>query len=122
MKKFIVFPSQILEPIRRFLNREEKHLQKRKEILAKEDPFADTNRLEDNAAVDAEAAEQFGHARVEAMQKEMNRRLVQIRKAMTRIKIGSYGACEECGQMIDTDRLMVTPEATLCIKCEKKRG
>lgn len=121
MKNPIAFPAQILTPIRRFLKREEKQLEERKKTLEKEDPFHDEARLTDNAAPDAEAAEQFGHARVEALRKEIDRRLIDIHKALSRIRIGRYGVCENCDQMIDTERLMAKPEATLCIKCERKK-
>lgn len=123
MKRPVIkFPAQVLKPIRDFLRREEKKLEKRKKNLEKEDPFSDTIRLTDNAASDADAAEQFGHARVEALKKQIDKRLIDIRKALGRIKIGSYGTCESCSKMIDTDRLMVKPEATLCIDCERKKG
>lgn len=122
MKNPITFPKYILDPVQKFLRREEKELEERKETLAKEDPFADPGRVGDNAAVDAEAAEQFGHARIEAMRKEIDRHLIEIRKALSRIKIGKYGVCQDCGEMIDTDRLMIKPEAALCIKCERKKG
>lgn len=100
---------------------EEEKLTHRKKDLEKEDPFSDPRRLTDNASPDTEAAEQFDHARVEAMKKDIDRRIIEIRKAMTRIKIGKYGSCDSCGQMIDTDRLMIKPEAMLCITCEKKK-
>ena len=38
---------------------------------------------------------------------------------MSRIKIGKYGLCERCAKFIDTDRLMILPESTLCVVCEK---
>ncbi len=118
----ISFPSNLVEPIKKFLHLEEEKLTKRKSALEKEDPFKDPDRILDNAAIDTDAAEQFGHTNVKGLQFEIDRKLIQIRKALTRIKIGKYGTCESCGQMIDTDRLMVFPEATLCIKCEKKKG
>ena len=118
----IKFPTNILKPIANFFRREEERLLKRKKVLEKEDPFSDTIRLTENAAADADAAEQFGHARVEALRQQIDRHLIDIRKAVTRIKIGKYGTCEKCGRMIDTDRLMIKPEATLCIDCERKKG
>jgi len=121
-KLSIKFPTNILKPIANFFRREEERLLKRKKVLEKEDPFSDTIRLTENAAADADAAEQFGHARVEALRQQIDRRLIDIRKAVTRIKIGKYGTCEKCGKMIDTDRLMIKPEATLCIDCERKKG
>lgn len=113
-------PARILGPIGDFLGSQLQKLERRRDQLAGEDPFVN-GRAENFASPDTTAAEQFGHARIEATKKELDRRIIQIRKALTRIKIGKYGICEECGEMIDTDRLMVYPETTLCIKCEKRK-
>ena len=121
IKQVITFPAKGLEPIKHFLAREERRLEKRKKALTKVDPFEDVRRLSDNAAPDADAAEQVGHERASAMKKQIDRKLIQVRKALARIKIGKYGICEKCGKMIDTDRLMVIPEATVCVKCKKKK-
>lgn len=117
----VKFPQNVIEPIRQFLHLEEKKLNQRKKELEEQDPFNDPKRATDNASIDAEAAEQFGHATTEGLKKEVDRKLVQIRKALTWIKLGKYGTCEKCGKMIDTDRLMVFPEATVCVTCEKKK-
>lgn len=121
VKQVITFPSKLVEPIRHFLSREERRLEKRKKEITKADPFEDVRRLSDNAAPDADAAEQVGHERAKAMREQIERKLIQVRKAMARIKIGKYGICEKCGAMVDTDRLMIMPEATVCIKCKKKK-
>lgn len=115
------FPSTVLTPVARFLQARLDTLKKRKREIAQEDPFRDPARVTDNAAPDTEADEQYGHARTSAISTELTRRMVQIRKALARLKIGKYGICEECGRMIDTDRLMVYPEATLCAKDAAKR-
>jgi len=117
----IKFPQKLLEPIRKALHMEEEKLNKRKISLEEQDPFKDPNRILDNASSDTDAAEQFGHRNIELLKRETDRTLIQIRKALSRIKIGKYGVCERCGKMIDTDRLMVFPEATVCIECEKKK-
>jgi RNA polymerase-binding transcription factor DksA len=115
------FPSTVLTPVAQFLEARLHVLKKRKKEIVKEDPFADTSRTIDNAAPDIEADEQFGHARTSAISKELGKRIIQIRKALARVRVGKYGICEECGQMIDTDRLMIYPEATLCKKDAAKR-
>lgn len=117
----VTFPQKLLLPIKQFLRLEETKLIKRKKQLDEEDPFKDTKRILDNASSDADASEQFGHANVEGLRREVDRKLVQVKKALTMIKLGKYGTCEKCGHMIDTDRLMVFPEATLCVKCEEKK-
>lgn len=110
------FPASLLTPVAHFLTARLNVLEKRQKQISKEDPFKNTARVDDNAAPDIEADEQFGHARTSAIKKEMGRGIIQIRKALTMIRIGKYGVCEECGQMIDTDRLIAFPEATLCAK------
>ena len=121
MKDPISYPKKLLEPIASFLGDQLKRLERRKNSIEKEDPFADTGRLSDNASIDSDAAEQFGHARVSAIKSEIDRKIIQTKKALSMINIGKYGACERCGQMIDTDRLMIYPDATFCVTCEKKR-
>ncbi len=116
-----VFPASVLKPVSNFLSAKLHTLEKRKKTISKEDPFADRSRVDDNAAPDTEADEQFGHARTSAITKELSKNIINIRKALSRIKIGKYGICEECGQMIDTERLIAFPEATLCKKDAAKR-
>ena len=120
-KPIINFPKVILMPIANFLAREVKRLEERKQNLFKRDPFKDADRIVDNAASDTDAAEQDGHAQVTAMARHTDRRLIQIKKALAKIRLGQYGVCERCGQMIDTDRLMVMPETTICVHCEQKK-
>ncbi len=115
------FPINILKPIEDHLKKQKVETEKKMAELTKEDPFGDTDRLIDNAAVDTEVKEQVGHERIEAIKLELSRNLVRIRKALTKIRIGKYGICERCGKMIDTDRLAVMPSAELCLDCEKKK-
>lgn len=110
------FPSNLLGPVANALKQKLSDMQKIKKEIASEDPFRNMDRVNDNAATDIEADEQNGHARTFAIKTEMSRGVVQIRKALSRIKLGKYGVCEVCGNMIDTDRLMIYPEATLCAK------
>ena len=120
-KDIIGFPTKLLNPVKIFLQANLKKLEKRKKTIEKEDPFADTARVTDNASPDTDAAEQFGHARTSAIKEQLDKKMVQTRKALTRIKLGKYGICEDCAKMIDTDRLVIYPEATLCAKCQGKR-
>ena len=121
MSNVTKFPSNLLKPVGDFLTASLATLKVNKKKISSEDPFNDKQRTLDNASPDTEAEEQFGHARVSAIKEELNRKSNQIKKALNRVKLGKYGICEECGKMIDTDRLAIFPEATMCIKCEKKR-
>lgn len=115
------YPKQLLQPVLDYFKKLERELLQRQGSLAKEDPFADVSRLNDNASDDTEAAEQDGHARMEALSKETKKALVRVRSAMKRIQEGSYGVCTNCGKMVDTDRLRVDPTAEFCVECVKKK-
>lgn len=114
------FPAQVLQPIRNYLMSKKKKLEKRQVDLTKEDPFADTSRVDDNASLDTDAAEISGHERVAILRREVDKGLIEVRKTLTRMKLGKYGLCSSCGKMIDTDRLAVDPTVELCLECRKK--
>lgn len=115
------FPTKILQPLKKQLQVEEIKLKKRRQALEAEDPFNDDERIINNAAVDTDAAEEFGHDRVAALKLEVDKTLINIRKTLTRIKLGRFGLCENCHQMIDTDRLAIDPTVGLCIRCAATR-
>jgi len=48
------------------------------------------------------------------------RELKQIEDALSRIKAGHYGTCEQCGRLIKKARLKAIPFATLCVSCKEE--
>jgi len=120
-QKKVSFPKKFVTPIANMLHEQLKRLERRKKQIDKEDPFKDTDRVTENTSLDDTAQEQFGHAQVTAVKEQLDRRMVQVRKALSMIKIGKYGICDDCGKMIETKRLMIEPEATFCMKCQAKR-
>lgn len=115
-----LYPRKLLEPLLKYFRSEEKELKKRKIDLDSEDPFKGESRLNSNASDDIEAAQKSGHQRSEVLGEETQMALGRVRKAMKRVKDGSYGACVKCGNMIDTDRLRIDPTVELCINCAKE--
>lgn len=97
MNNILNLPKRLLEPIRIFLEKEIVKMKRTEKKLHKND------------------------FETEVKAKFMKKQIVQLRKALTMIKMGKYGICESCGKMIDTDRLAVKPDSTICIKCEKER-
>ncbi|KKT34923.1 MAG: seg [Candidatus Collierbacteria bacterium GW2011_GWC1_45_47] len=113
------FPLSVLQPLISYLKGEEKRLSKTKKELRKTDPFISGNRDDDNS-VDADVSENVEHDRAYAMRRQVSRSLIEIKKTLTRIKLGKFGLCANCGKMIDTDRLAVKPTAEYCMDCERK--
>ena len=118
--KKISFPSTVLAPLVRFLREQQKKLRNSKNALKKEDPFVIGKRDLDNS-VDSDVAENVEHDRTSALRRQVTRSIIAVKKTLTRIKLGKYGICIECGKMIDTDRLAIAPTADLCISCEIKK-
>jgi DnaK suppressor protein len=49
----------------------------------------------------------------------LTQRLGQIRKALNRIDTGEYAVCETCGRQIGVQRQRVSPEVTMCMRCQQ---
>ncbi|MBI4034876.1 MAG: TraR/DksA C4-type zinc finger protein [Candidatus Chisholmbacteria bacterium] len=119
-KNSFSFPMHVLGPIRDYLVKRQRKLERRQVELLKEDPFTDEERVNNNASLDADAAEITGHERVAILRREVDKGLIEIRKALTRVKLGKYGLCARCGRMIDTDRLAIDPAIEWCVDCQKE--
>ena len=118
-KEVVKFPKVLLNPIKTFLEAELVRLKKTRKGIKSSDPFKDSQRTTDNS-LEEDVDEQIGHFDAQVKAKFLSKQIVQLKKALTRIKLGKYGICEKCGNMIDTDRLAVRPDTTVCIKCEKE--
>ncbi len=46
--------------------------------------------------------------------------LKQIEQALTRIKEGSFGECQACGENIEVRRLEARPTTTHCVACKEE--
>ncbi len=113
--------QDLLATIQKNLEAEKKRVLERLEELKAQDPFSSPDRVNDNAASDTDAKEESTHDRYAAMAEEMQVTLSEVESALERISKGTYGVCESCGKMIDSDRLSAIPTAKLCIECSKKQ-
>lgn len=112
--------NKLLNSVKTFLESELLRSKRVKKQIEKADPFADEQRVNENS-FEEDLDEQIDHFDSEVKARFLAKRIVQLRKALTRVKLGKYGVCEVCGKMIDTDRLSINPEATTCVKCEKEK-
>ncbi|MCS6861859.1 MAG: TraR/DksA C4-type zinc finger protein [Abditibacteriales bacterium] len=53
---------------------------------------------------------------------ELQQRLNDINRALERLREGTYGICEMCGQPIKPARLEALPWTTLCLNCRELVG
>lgn len=49
----------------------------------------------------------------------LSRLLAELNAALERIRVGSFGTCQECGGPIGPRRLAAVPWSALCIECQQ---
>ena len=45
--------------------------------------------------------------------------LNKVQQALVRLKKNSFGICEECGERISIERLLIRPVTTYCVTCKE---
>jgi len=111
---------------RRKENRFQKALELERERLTSE-----INRLSEQDVVSGnlghsnhmadDATEAFEQATGVAVRRHLADKRLQVSDALERVKRGTYGVCQSCGQPIGAERLEVLPHASLCVACQQKR-
>lgn len=64
----------------------------------------------------------FERAQLSALLGQAQDRLADTDRALTRLRDGSYGICERCGERISPERLAARPSARTCIGCARLTG
>ena len=121
LAKRVKLPRIPLETIKKQLTRENEKLERQQQELAEENPLFDPGRTESNPELVAEAEEEISHRRFEAVREAVVSRAKQVQRALSHMKKGKYGTCEECGEQIDPARLEADPSVTLCLQCQEKK-
>ncbi|MEK7527886.1 MAG: TraR/DksA C4-type zinc finger protein [Patescibacteria group bacterium] len=112
-------PDKLTKPVKEYLEKRIVELKRSERSLKRGDPFSDSSRATNNS-LEEDVDEQIGHFEAEIKVGFVKKQIIEFRKALSKIKIGKYGICDKCGEMIDTDRLAVRLEATICLRCEKE--
>ncbi|MEV4615491.1 TraR/DksA C4-type zinc finger protein [Kitasatospora sp. NPDC049258] len=63
----------------------------------------------------------FERAHVAALLAEAREQLADLELAAERLRRGTYGRCERCGEPIPPERLEVRPAARTCVGCAAPR-
>ena len=59
----------------------------------------------------------FERSQLGSLVQQVQRHIVEIDAALTRLEAGTYGECEDCGGPIGEGRLEARPVARTCIRC-----
>jgi DnaK suppressor protein len=64
----------------------------------------------------------FERAQTAALLSQARAHLGDLEEAMERLRAGTFGRCERCGDEIVLERLMARPTAQRCVECVRGRG
>lgn len=112
-------PQKTLNRIKSVLLRKQKEVEKNLKTVEKDDPVK-ADALEETVEPGTASWLADAHGRTVALGGELKNAGVSIRKALSKIRKGTYGQCEKCGKQIDVRRLLAMPIASLCLKCSQK--
>jgi DnaK suppressor protein len=80
---------------------------------------ADLRRMGEPSA-DETDVDAYEREKTLALAYSLERKLESLDRAIHLAQKGTYGFCESCGDRIDPARLEILPQATLCLKCQRK--
>jgi DnaK suppressor protein len=52
------------------------------------------------------------------LENRIRQEMAAVEHALDKIKKGTYGLCDNCGEPINPERLEALPQANLCLKCK----
>jgi DnaK suppressor protein len=99
-------------------------LSQRKELIGEAERAVDRmmTQKDETFADPADRASWESEASRDLRIRDRERKLVEkIDAALRRIADGTFGECEECGEMISVGRLRARPVTTLCISCKAEQ-
>ena len=107
------------------MSREEFVVQEQQKLLHdREDVVAQLSHLKEYMLAEVDVEPDEGDAEIVEREKNavligvLERKLQDIDAALRSIDKGQYGICQRCGQEIETGRLEIKPDSTLCVKCQ----
>lgn len=113
-------PQKTLDTIKRYLLRQQREVEGNLRSVGKDDPVT-SDGLGESTEPGTASWMAEAHNRTEVMKEELKKMASNVKKALLKIKTGTYGQCERCGKQIEPKRLEVIPIATLCLSCSKKK-
>lgn len=113
------FPKKTLEFIQKYLKKQEKEVEQSLKEVEEDDP-ANTPVLAESSEPGTDAYVADVHTKTVVLKEQLNNAKTSIAKALSKIKNGTYGKCENCGKQIETGRLLAMPTAQYCVSCAQK--
>jgi DnaK suppressor protein len=69
-----------------------------------------------------EAAQTIELERRMTKARRIRQQIAEIEHAIDKLKKGTYGRCDYCGEVIPPDRLAIIPQTSYCLKCKNQQS
>lgn len=113
------FPKTTLEFIKRHLLRQQKEVDKNLKGMEADDPVKSPVLAESSEpGTDSYIAD--SHTKTIVLENHLKAAKTDIKTALSKIKKGTYGKCENCGKPVGIGRLLAMPTAQYCVSCSQK--
>lgn len=99
--------------------RQQRQVEENLDAVKKDDP-ATAPSLAESSEPGTDSWIAQNHTATVALGNSLKNAAGSIKKALGRIRSGTYGKCEKCGKPIEHGRLLAMPTADLCLTCSKK--
>lgn len=113
--------KDFLSKLKERLKEEKRELEKTLSSFAKKDKKLpedwDTRFPQFNGKLEESADEVEEFTNLLPIEAKLELLLLDVKRALKKIEMGTYGICEKCGKKISKGRLKVLPEAKFCSKC-----
>ncbi len=115
----LALTQKTVDSIKKMLLRQDKQVTEELKDITERDPATAPSLAESSEpGTDSWIAE--GHSRAVAVGIQLQTVGMSVRKALDKIRRGTYGKCEKCKKQIEIGRLMAMPTATVCLSCTKR--
>ncbi len=113
------FPTKQINSLKKYLQREKISVDKSLKEVEAEDPATSPSLAESSEpGTDSYIADT--HTKTVVLGTQLKKVSNSIKSALLKIKKGTYGKCEKCGEQINIGRLLAMPTAQYCLSCSKK--
>lgn len=111
-------PQKTIETIKKYLLRQQQEVESNLKAVEETDPAKEVLPESTEPGTDSWIAEE--HSSSLAIGTSLKTTASNVKKALAKIKAGTYGKCENCNKPIETGRLLAMPTALLCLSCSQK--
>lgn len=103
------FKELLMQNLQELLGKSNKAVSRDPEFDDRHSDFCDLALCESNSQISFHISER------------QSRLIDKIEYSLEKLRNGEFGICEECGEEISEQRLMVRPVASLCIECKRNQ-